>query len=451
MNEELQKLIDHWPTIIQITKINHTMSEHSFNIWISPLKIMDLIDNTLYLTFNNSMGADFINKRYKSYLENSIYEVLKVNYEVVIAEEKNYQEIQKSLAIEKKESEKIKELLQASNLNSKYTFDKFVIGDCNSFAVATAKQIALNPGSTNPFFLHGGAGLGKTHLIQAIGIHILNTNPKANVLYCTSETFTNELIEAIRTNKQPAFRAKYRNIDCLIIDDIQFLLDKEKVQEEFFNTFNALNGDNKQIIISSDKPPKDMIGLEERISTRFENGITLDITAPDYETRMAILKNKCDENGITFENDVLDYIAINITSNIRSLEGALNKITIWTKFSGEKMDLEHAKSILDDIISPTKPKEITLDNILETVADHYGITLDQISSKGRAKDLVHARHVYMYIARTLTTHGYKDIGRFSGLDHSTVKHGIDKITNELKTDQSLNNEIEVIKNKLSPS
>lgn len=342
-----------------------------------------------------------------------------------------------------------------ANLNPKYTFDTFVVGANNNLAHAASLAVAESPGEIyNPLFIYGGVGLGKTHLMHSIGHFILKNNPAAKVLYVTSEKFTNELIDAIRNknNFSPTeFREKYRNNDVLLIDDIQFIIGKESTQEEFFHTFNALYEAKKQIIISSDKPPKEIETLEERLRSRFEWGLTVDIQSPDYETRMAILRKKEEMEGYNIDNEVIKYIATNIKSNIRELEGALTKIVALSRLDNKEITVELAEEALKDIISPNDKREVTPELVIQVVADHYGITPLDISSQKRNKEIVYPRQIVMYLCRDMVGTPLQMIGKYlGGRDHTTIIHGIEKITAEINKNDTLNNTIEILKKKISP-
>ena len=307
----------------------------------------------------------------------------------------------------------------------------------------------------NPLFIHGGAGLGKTHLMHSIAHFVLNQNPEKKVLYVTSETFTNELIDAIRNGNNTAmtkFREKYRSVDVLLIDDIQFIIGKEATQEEFFHTFNDLHGNKKQIIISSDKPPKDIVTLEARLRSRFEWGLIADISSPDFETRMAILHKKEENDGYNIDNEVIKYIAMHIKSNIRELEGALNKLVALSNLEKREITVELAEEALKDIVSPDEKKEVTPALIVNTVAEHFHVSVDDIRSNKRNNEIVVPRQIAMYLCNTMTSVGLKKIGsEIGGRDHSTVLHGSKKISSELKTSEDMRKTIEILKKKINPS
>ncbi|MFH1387170.1 MAG: chromosomal replication initiator protein DnaA [bacterium] len=315
-------------------------------------------------------------------------------------------------------------------LNARYTFENFVVGHGNRFAHAAAGAVAESPATAyNPFFLYGGVGLGKTHLMQAIGNRVVLKNPNAKILYTTSETFTNELIASIREDKTIQFRNKYRNIDVLMVDDVQFIAGKERTQEEFFHTFNALYESNKQIVLSSDRPPKEMLTLEERLRSRFEWGLTADVQAPDFETRIAILQKKAEISGVVVSDEVLAHIAAKIVSNIRKLEGALIRVVAFASLSGKEIDLPLVEAVLKDFATTEKATlSISIDLIKKTVAEHYGVAIDDLSAKTRLQKIALARQVAMYITRELTSASLPKIGaEFGGRDHTTVLHAYEKI------------------------
>lgn len=384
MNEVKEK----WPEIIEHLRVEHELLNVSFNTWIKPLKVYDVIDDTAYILVNKDSSVEYIDKKYRLPLMVCIAEITGKEYEIqfVSEDDDKLNEIHNA-SIDNGQKKKTKSLAEKAGLNPKYTFDTFVVGGNNNFAHAASLAVAESPGEVyNPLFLYGGVGLGKTHLMHSIAHFILDKNPKKKVLYVTSETFTNELIDALRNGKTAGnesamlnFRDKYRNIDVLLIDDIQFIIGKESTQEEFFHTFNHLHTLGKQIIISSDKPPKDIETLESRLRTRFEWGLIADISSPDYETRMAILQKKIELDHLekyNIKNDVLDYIAANVKSNIRELEGSLNKLIALYKLNNNNnpIDIALAAEALKDIISSDNRREVTPELILDIVADHFGIT-----------------------------------------------------------------------------
>lgn len=342
-----------------------------------------------------------------------------------------------------------------ANLNPRYTFDTFVVGKNNNFAHAASLAVAESPGEIyNPLFIYGGVGLGKTHLMHSIAHFILERNPDTKVLYVTSETFTNEVIENIRSGNNTAmskFREKYRSIDVLLIDDIQFIIGKESTQEEFFHTFNDLHSSGKQIIISSDKPPKEMSTLEERLKSRFEWGLIADISSPDYETRMAILRKREELDGYRIDDEVIQYIATNIKSNIRELEGALNIVVAFGNLNKRKIDLESAKEALKNIISPDEKRVITPELIINTICEHFHISREDLTGSKRNSEIVFPRQIAMYLCREMTQTQFKEIGKImGGKDHSTVIHGYDKIAYEVKNNENTKNTINILIKKINP-
>ena len=342
-----------------------------------------------------------------------------------------------------------------ANLNSRYTFDSFVVGQNNKLAHAASLAVAEAPGEIyNPLYIYGGAGLGKTHLMQSIAHFILKERPTARVLYVTCEKFLNDYVDALANKNNTTmtdFREKYRFVDVLLIDDIQFISKKFGMQEELFHTFNALYEKNKQIVITSDRVPKEIDDLEERLRTRFEQGLTADIGLPDFETRMAILRKKEEIAGYNIDNEVVKYIANNIKSNIRELEGALTKIVALSRVTVRPITLELAEEALRDQINPDAPREITLPYILEVVSDHFGIKTSDIIGKKKDAEIVFPRQIVMYLAKELTQTPLKNIGQFlGGRDHTTVLHGKRKIEEQLQTDESLRSVMEVLRKKIKP-
>ena len=462
MNEVKEK----WPEIIEHLRVEHELLNVSFNTWIKPLKVYDVIDDTAYILVNKDSSVEYIDKKYRLPLMVCIAEITGKEYEIqfVSEDDDKLNEIHNA-SIDNGQKKKTKSLAEKAGLNPKYTFDTFVVGGNNNFAHAASLAVAESPGEVyNPLFLYGGVGLGKTHLMHSIAHFILDKNPKKKVLYVTSETFTNELIDALRNGKTAGnesamlnFRDKYRNIDVLLIDDIQFIIGKESTQEEFFHTFNHLHTLGKQIIISSDKPPKDIETLESRLRTRFEWGLIADISSPDYETRMAILQKKIELDHLekyNIKNDVLDYIAANVKSNIRELEGSLNKLIALYKLNNNNnpIDIALAAEALKDIISSDNRREVTPELILDIVADHFGITVADLKSKKRDSEIAVPRQICMYLMRTMTDTALKGIGAvLGGKDHSTVKYGVEKIAKEIESDEMMANTINIIKKKINPA
>ena len=456
--DELQTLIDKWDLILSTFKEEHEIIDVSFKTWIKPLKIYKLDGDVLTLTFSSlddDSSADersiiYVEKRYLKHLTCTICEVMNKEYSVIImsSAEKKEDELKK-----KTSSVSTTNNIATQNLNPNYTFDTFVIGTNNNLAHAASLAVAETPGQIyNPLFIYGGAGLGKTHLMQAIAHFIIASDPSKKVLYVTSETFTNELIESVKTNKNTEFRNKYRNIDVLLIDDIQFIIGKVSTQEEFFNTFNDLYMLGKQIVISSDRPPKEMETLPDRLRTRFESGLPVDIQIPTYETKMAINNKKSEALGIDFPYEVKDYVATNITSSIRELEGALTKLSAYSKLSHTPLTAEFAENTLKDLISPYSKKEITPELIIDVVAEHFHIKPEDIISHKRSADIAFPRHIAMYLCRQMTQTPLEAIGKaLGGRDHSTILYGSEKIAKETATNETTKSTIDILIKKLNPS
>lgn len=443
-----------WQEIIEHLRIEHELSNVSFNTWIKPLRVYKVVDNTVFILVNMNASVEYIDKKYRLPLTVSIAEITEKEYEVVfISEDDEQLEEIMEMASKTSEKKKTKSAAQKAGLNPKYTFDTFVVGGNNSFAHAASLAVAESPGEVyNPLFLYGGVGLGKTHLMHSVAHFILEKNPKKKVLYVTSETFTNELIHALKNPKETSmadFRDKYRNNDVLLIDDIQFIIGKESTQEEFFHTFNELHEAKKQIVISSDKHPREIATLEERLRSRFEWGITADIQPPDYETKMAILKKRAELERLDIDPEVMQYVATNINSNIRELEGALNKIFVFANLEKKPVTLELAENALKDTIECQK--EVTPQLIMDVVAEHYNISVSDIISKKKNKEIANPRQICMYLSRKYTDYSLQNIGKIMGnRDHTTVIHGHDKINKMLETDETLKSNLDIIIKKLNP-
>lgn len=448
-----------WNEILSLLETQYDISNVLITTFIKPLTIFEVRDNTVYFYVDEKQGVNAVNFIHKReidlFLLSSIRETLNIiDIEIVIDEKKNYANEQDKVN-EIKESESYKNAVSRSNLNPKYTFETFIVGDSNRHAHATCLAVADMPAQDNfnPLFLYGNSGLGKTHLMQSIAHYILQKDDKANVLYVTSENFTNEIIDAIKNHTTNEFREKYRNVDVLLIDDVQFIKDKDSTQMEFFNTFNTLYDNKKQIILSSDRPPKEIKTLDARIISRFECGVPIDIHEPDYETRMAILKNKSErENLKGIPEDVYVYIAENVTNNIRELEGALNKISVYSKLMNEKVTLETAKDSLKDIINKDSNIKITPERIVSVVCEHLGISENDIKSKKRSQDIATARQVIMYLLRKYTLLSLKSVGDIvGGRDHTTVMNGCKRVEENINKDESFKINIDTIIKKLNAS
>ena len=450
-----------WDEILEYIKNEYNLSDISFNTWIKPLKFHSVENNKviIIIPFDQSHSKNYISSKYSLPIKVSITEVTGMEYDVEFILEKDASSedtLINNNIINTPEYEN-------TNLNHTYTFDTFVVGSNNRFAQSAALAVAESPGETyNPLFIYGGVGLGKTHLMHAIANYIISENPGKKVLYVTSEQFTNDIIDALRNGNSSQnaeamskFRDKYRNIDVLLVDDIQFIIGKERTQEEFFHTFNQLHEQNKQIIISSDKPPKEMEVLEERYRSRFAWGLIADIQQPDYETRMAILKKKKEklnkEYKESISDEVIDYIANNVTSNVRELEGALNKLIMFSKLENRDIDLSLAKEALKDVISPIEPIKITPEYILEVVCDQFNISPDDVCSKKRNAEIVLPRQIIMYLCRKYTDAPQIKIALLCGKkDHTTVIHAEEKIKELIDVDEYTKNKIDTIIKKINP-
>ncbi|HQA56518.1 MAG TPA: chromosomal replication initiator protein DnaA [Acetivibrio sp.] len=426
--------------------LKNELTEISYNTWIKTIDPLSIDLNTINLAVPADFNKGILESRYKDLIKNAIKQATYKEYEInfVVPSLDNMEKI-------KKQSEKTSgEDTTVSILNPKYTFDTFVIGNSNRFAHAAALAVAEAPGKAyNPLFIYGGVGLGKTHLMHAIGHYILNQNSSQRVLYVSSEKFTNELINAIKDNKNEEFRSKYRNIDVLLIDDIQFIAGKERTEEEFFHTFNALYEANKQIIISSDKPPKEITSLEDRLRSRFEWGLTADMQAPDLETRIAILRKKAQLENLDVPNEIIVFIADKIASNIRELEGALNKVIAYSSLTQNEITLELANEALKDVLSANKTKVLNCVTIQEVVARYFDIRPEDFKSKKRTRDIAYPRQIAMFLCRDLTDMSLPKIGEgFGGRDHTTVIHACEKIQADLESNSETRRAISEIKRNL---
>lgn len=447
MNTQVKEL---WEKTLNTLK--GELTEVSFNTWIKSIEPISLEDSNLRLGVPNNFTKDILENRYKDLIINSVKSVSNKTYNIdffIISEE----------AIEKDASTKQEEQKptlvvndeMSAILNPKYTFDSFVIGNSNRFAHAASLAVAESPARAyNPLFIYGGVGLGKTHLMHAIGHYIQNVNSKSKVVYVSSEKFTNELINSIKDDKNVEFRNKYRNVDVLLIDDIQFIAGKERTQEEFFHTFNALYEANKQIILSSDRPPKEIPTLEDRLRSRFEWGLIADIQAPDFETRIAILKKKADVENLNIPNEVMVYIATQIKSNIRELEGALIRIVAYSSLTNREINVDLAAEALKDIISSRNTRQITIELIQDIVSSYYSLKIEDFKSSRRTRNVAFPRQIAMYLCRKLTDTSLPKIGEeFGGRDHTTVIHAYEKISQSLKKDENLQNTVTELTKKIN--
>ncbi|MBO8159696.1 chromosomal replication initiator protein DnaA [Thermosyntropha sp.] len=423
-----------WNKVLEVIK--GEIGEISFDIWFTMAKFIGLKNNQLYINVPNTLTKEWIELKYSELIENKLRSLTGQNISLVLTTDN----------IIEKENPKC-------NLNPKYTFDSFVVGNSNRFAHAACYAVGESPAKAyNPLFIYGGVGLGKTHLMQAIGHHILAKYPGTSVMYVSSEQFTNELIMSIKDDNTSGFRQKYRNIDVLLIDDIQFLAGKERTQEEFFHTFNSLYEANKQLVISSDRPPRSIPTLEDRLRSRFEWGLITDIQPPDLETRIAILRKKAQTENLDIPYDVLDYIANYIDSNIRELEGALIRLVAYATLNNKPVNMDTAVEALKDILPAPRPKKITIENIQKAVAEYYGIQVSELLSKKRNKQLVYPRQIAMYLCRKLTDASYPQIGeQFGGRDHTTVLHANEKVEKDIINSPELKKTINELCKKIDPN
>ncbi len=448
--EHLENL---WQEVL--SKVEEKISRPSFETWLKSTKLLSYGAENVTIAVPNSFSKEWLESHYVHLITGILSELTGEDrlIQFVVPEDM----AEKDFAVPKpvvKKAEKSPVATTAAMLNPKYTFDTFVIGSGNRFAHAASLAVAEAPAkSYNPLFIYGGVGLGKTHLMHAIGHYVLEQNPSLKVVYLSSEKFTNEFINSIRDNKAGEFRDQYRNVDVLLIDDIQFLAGKEQTQEEFFHTFNTLHEESKQIVISSDRPPKEIPTLEDRLRSRFEWGLITDIAPPDLETRIAILRKKAKADGlIDIPNEVMLYIANQIYTNIRELEGALIRVVAYSSLVNMDITPDLAAEALKDIIPNARPRTVTIVDIQKTVGEHFNVRLEDFSAKKRTRAIAFPRQVAMYLSRELTDASLPKIGsEFGGRDHSTVIHAHEKISKMMKDDKSLQQDIEDIRAALGRS
>ncbi len=429
-------------------ELKKELTQISFNTWINPLEISSINGNHIVFTTTSEYQKDFVETKYKPLLLNTLSFITNKDWTFSVIDVK--EEKKEGIGEKQLEDETngvSNKITNKSSLNPKYTFETFVVGNNNTFAQAASLAVANEPGkSYNPLFLYGGVGLGKTHLMHAIGNRILENDKNCNVLYVTSEKFTNQLVNAIRDNKNEIFRKKYRSIDVLLIDDIQFIASKERIQEEFFHTFNSLYEKRKQIVISSDKPPRDIPFLEDRLKSRFEWGLLADISCPDYETRLAILRKKTQDENLIIDDYILSNIANKIDSNIRELEGVFNKVVARASLTHSPITIELSEMIINEFKYESE-KVISCDFIKETVAKYFSINKDDLSGNKRSNDIAFPRQIAMYLCREIANMSYPQIGTdFGGRDHSTVMHGCKKIEKEIKEKNNTKLIVDSVKN-----
>ena len=448
-----------WNLICENLKKEFTLTDTSYEIWIKPLEYYKTVNNTVYIIIQSdqTLQYKYITDKFTNYFKVIISEVIGQNYDVKFLLSGDIDEladIDNNNPVNSGINQSANKEINSGNLNPKYKFEDFVVGSNNKLAYSACLAVAETPGEVyNPLYIYGDPGLGKTHLMHSIGHMILEQNPNKKVIYVTSEEFTNEVIESIRSgdaSSMSKLRDKYRTVDVLMVDDIQFIIGKESTQEEFFHTFNALHEAHKQIVISSDKPPKDIQNLEERFMTRFLWGLTVDIKNPDYETRMAILRKNSEKLEVTISDEIIQYIATNVVSNIRELEGALNKVAANAKLTNNRVpSLSDAMDSLKDIINPEKVV-INSKDIIDTVAEVYEIKSADILSQKRNAEFVLPRQIVMYLCNDMLSMSYTSIAKMlNKKDHTTIMHGCKVIRDGLTTDDNLKNRIDLITKKLS--
>ncbi|UOQ95526.1 chromosomal replication initiator protein DnaA [Halobacillus shinanisalinarum] len=444
----MENITELWDNTLE--KMKEKISKPSFETWLKATKADSLKESTLTIVAPNEFARDWLENQYEGLITETLHEVTgaELSTRFIIPETKDNSLEDVKLSSKKVSNDKNNETEEftQSMLNSKNTFDTFVIGSGNRFAHAASLAVAEAPAKAyNPLFIYGGVGLGKTHLMHAIGHYVLDHNPNAKVVYLSSEKFTNEFINSIRDNKAVNFRNKYRSVDVLLIDDIQFLAGKESTQEEFFHTFNTLHEESKQIVISSDRPPKEIPTLEDRLRSRFEWGLITDITPPDLETRIAILRKKAKAEGLDIPNEVMLYIANQIDTNIRELEGALIRIVAYSSLINRDINASLAAEALKDIVPSSKPRVITIQAIQEMIGGKYNVRLEDFPAKKRTKSIAFPRQIAMYLSRELTDFSLPKIGEeFGGRDHTTVIHAHEKISKMIATDQQLQKELDEV-------
>ncbi|MCK4260495.1 MAG: chromosomal replication initiator protein DnaA [Halanaerobiales bacterium] len=441
-----------WDEALKIIKSK--LSKPSFDTWFKLTEIVSIDQNQIIIQVPNEFSREWLESRYVELIKDTLYQITKEDFKISFVTPNSKENLTDNEQFKQNSTKKRPEEQIISNpitsLNPKYTFDTFVVGNNNRFAHAASLAVSEAPAKAyNPLFIYGDVGLGKTHIMQAIGHYILKHSPNTKVVYISSETFTNELINSIRDDKTAEFRNKYRSIDVLLVDDIQFVAGKERTQEEFFHTFNTLHEANKQIILSSDRTPKEIPTLEARLRSRFEWGLITDIQKPDFETRIAILRKKASIENLQVPNEAIVYIAHHIKSNIRELEGALIRVVAYSSLINKKITEELAREALKDILPNAKPREISIKLIQEVITEYYGLKLKDMTSKARTQSIAFPRQIAMYISRELTDSSLPQIGeKFGGRDHTTVIHAYNKISGKLEQDRSFKNIIDKIIEKI---
>jgi chromosomal replication initiator protein len=434
--------------------IQEKLSKQNFDTWIKPIKIVAMEDKCVQLSVPNKFFKDWLCDNYLSMIKKSLQSVVSIDVDVEFIlskdKEKKPEAAQQSQNTKGAQAATVLRGKNISFLNNNYTFERFIVGPCNQFAHAASIAVAKQPAKNyNPLFIYGGSGLGKTHLLNAIGLLTSSAHPELNIMYVSAEEFMNEMINSIRYDRMPKFREKYRNIDSLLIDDIQFLAGKERTQEEFFHNFNTLHASGKQIVVTSDKLPKDISNLEGRLRSRFEMGLIADIQPPETETKIAIIEKKMQENKISLPVNVAHYIASQVESNIRELEGFLVRICAYSSLTGKEINLDLVKEVLKKLVNHNKQKEISIEEIIKVVATQLNVKISDIKTRNKNKNIVQARQIAMYLARKLTKASFPDIGqKIGGRDHSTVIYANNKILNSTESDPKFKNLIQDIEDNL---
>ncbi len=437
-----------------------SLSPANYETWLRETRLVDVDDQRFRIAVPNGFAKDWLETRYRSLISQTLARVVgySVQVEFVVVANGAAADADGAAPVTEVVSQAVRveptrvgapegAAAGATNLNARYTFSNFIVGSANRLAHAASLSVAERPGHAyNPLFLYGGVGLGKTHLMHAIGNAVVAKFPRKRVVYATSEKFTNEFITSIQQGKIDEFRARYRRIDLLLIDDIQFIADKERTQEEFFHTFNAIHEDGKQIVLSSDRPPKAILTLEERLRSRFEWGLIADLTAPDLETRIAILRAKAEEQGVPITSDVIEFIARKVVSNIRELEGALNRIVAYASMGAMPVSIELAQAVLSNVLYNPKKRQVTPERITQAVSDYYGVGMEQLRGQKREKSIVVPRQIAMFLMREETDVSLLRIGaELGGRDHSTVLHACDKITREMQVNDEMRREVAAVR------
>jgi chromosomal replication initiator protein len=429
--------------------IQEKISKQNFDTWIKPITIVTMEDQCVQLAVPNKFFKDWLIENYASTIKQSLKDAAGIDVEIDFILSKSKEKASESAAKNVSNTKiastaTVQRSKGFSLLNDNYNFDRFVVGSCNQFAHAASVAVAKQPAKNyNPLFIYGGSGLGKTHLLNAIGLLASASHPSLNIMYVSAEEFMNEMINSIRYDRMPKFREKYRNIGCLLIDDIHFLAGKDRTQEEFFHTFNTLHDSGKQIVVTSDKFPKDIPNLESRLRSRFEWGLIADIQPPEIETKIAIIEKKIQENKIELPNNVIHYIASHVESNIRELEGFLVRIGAYSSLTGREIDLDLVKEVLSNLVKQNTKGEVGVDEIIKVIAGKLNIKISDIKAHNKNKNAVFARQIAMYLARKLTNYSFPDIGqKIGGRDHSTVIYANNKISNNIKSDIKLKNLIQ---------